>query len=86
MKTDNAAKLRSDRVWLQADDCQVGDLQELTSRKTSLADYPFADSVLSNVLIYDCSVVREVIGNDAQRKAVMAEWAATLPDAGRKKF
>ncbi len=78
MKTDNAAKLRSDRVWLQADDCQVGDLQELTSRKTSLADYPFADSVLSNVLIYDCSVVREVIGNDAQRKAVMAEWAEAL--------
>ena len=78
MKIDNAAKLRSDRVWLQSDDCQSVDLEALTCATTSLADYPFADSVQSNVLIYDCGAIREAIGDAAQRKAVMAEWAEAL--------
>jgi ectoine hydroxylase-related dioxygenase (phytanoyl-CoA dioxygenase family) len=78
MKTDNQAKMRSDRVWLQADDCQLGDLQALTSRQTSLADYPFADSVQSNVLLYDCGAIRQAIGDAEQRRAVMAEWAEAL--------
>ncbi len=80
MKTNSPAKLRSDRVWLQADDCQLGDLKALTSLKTSLADYPFADSVQSNVLIYDCGSIRELIGDSARRKDVMAEWAEALAD------
>jgi len=45
MKTDNSAKLRSDRVWLTADMCSIDDFAALTQRATNLADYPFATEV-----------------------------------------
>jgi hypothetical protein len=38
--------------YLSADDCRLADLIDLVSRKTDLADYPYASTVEQNVLIY----------------------------------
>jgi len=38
---------------LTADNCRLADLVEVVSAETELADYPHADSVHQNVLIYD---------------------------------
>ena len=80
MKTDNLMKKRSDRVWLSADNCRVEDLAALTGQTTNLADYPFADSVQSNVLIYDCNAIRTAIIDPDRRKWLLAEWAEALMD------
>ena len=80
MKTSNIAKHRSDRIWLNARDCEVADLKALTSRQINLADYPFADTAEKNVLIYDCDAIREATKDAEQRKAVMAEWVDAFMD------
>jgi ectoine hydroxylase-related dioxygenase (phytanoyl-CoA dioxygenase family) len=78
MKTDNKAALRTNRVYLKADDCRVEDLAALTSQKASLADYPCAAEVQSNVPIYDCDMVRQRIDDPEKRREVMAEWVEVL--------
>ncbi len=78
MKTDSLAALRTKRVYLSAEECRVQDLVGLTSRKVLLSDYPFAADTQKNVLIYDCNVLRDLIGDAANRKAIMAELADAL--------
>jgi ectoine hydroxylase-related dioxygenase (phytanoyl-CoA dioxygenase family) len=80
MKTDNSAKLRSDRVWLAADMCSIDDFAALTQRTTNPADYPFASEVQKNVLIYDGALVRAAAGDPDRRKALLAEWVEAMTD------
>jgi ectoine hydroxylase-related dioxygenase (phytanoyl-CoA dioxygenase family) len=80
MKTDNIGKLRSDRVWLNGDECRLDDFTALVERTTTLADYPFAREVVSNVLVYDCAAVRKAAASPDSRKALLAEWVEVMTD------
>ena len=38
--------------WLSTDDCSIEDFAALVDQQTNLSDYPYADAVERNVLIY----------------------------------
>ncbi|ULJ71925.1 phytanoyl-CoA dioxygenase family protein [Rhizobium gallicum] len=73
MKTDNPQKLRADRVWLTEDACDLGDFRALAEKTTLLADYPTADRIDKNVLIYESRKVTAAIADPHGRRAVLAE-------------
>ena len=60
MKDDASIATRSSRVWLSADQCKLDDFKQIVGRQTNLADYPLAQAVQSNVLIYDCAAIRSM--------------------------
>ena len=60
-------------------DCSIDDFAALVHQQTQLADYPHADAVESNVLIYR-ERLRAAAGDPAQRTAVQAELARALTD------
>ena len=78
MLTTNKTEDRAKRIYRNADDAKVVDLQSLTARNTRLSDYPLAVAVEKNVLVYDCKALRPVLANAADRRAIMAEWADAL--------
>ena len=80
MKDDNAAKLRSDRVWLTEDACDLDDFKALVERSTNRADYPYASEVASNVLIYDATTVRRAAAAPEIRRELLAEWVEAMTD------
>lgn len=73
MKTDNPQKLCADRVWLTEDACDLDDFRALAEKATVLADYPTADRVEKNILIYDSRKVLSAIADHQGRRAVLAE-------------
>src|SRR2546429_928264 len=66
--------------YLSADDCRLADLIDLVSRKTDLADYPYASTVEQNVLIYDGARLRKQLSRPACRPRVETELARALLD------
>ena len=48
MKTDNIARMRSDRMWLTADGCSIEEFAALVERTTSRTDYPFAAEIAAD--------------------------------------
>ncbi len=74
MNTDNLIALRSKRVWMTPDSCNLEDFKKLIDRKSEAADYPFASSIEKNVPIYDSAAISKIAVNHEGRKAVMAEW------------
>lgn len=78
MKTDNLQKLRADRVWLTEDACDLSDFRKLAEKATALADYPTADAVEKNILIYDSAKVIAAIATSEGRRAVLAEICEAL--------
>jgi ectoine hydroxylase-related dioxygenase (phytanoyl-CoA dioxygenase family) len=78
METDNARKARADRVWLDADLCDLGAFRALVERPTDKTDYPFASAVASNILIYDAAEVRRAAASPDARKALLAEWVEAM--------
>ena len=66
--------------YLSADDCRLADLIDLVSRKTDLADYPYATTVEQNVLIYDGVRLRKQLSRPAGRPRVETELARALLD------
>ena len=64
--------------WLAETDCALDDFIALVDRQTEPADYPFAASVASNVLVYDCDAVRRLAADPAALRAVQAEWGRAL--------
>ncbi|MEO8758970.1 MAG: phytanoyl-CoA dioxygenase family protein [Devosia sp.] len=80
MRTNNLNKMRSQRVWLTLDHCNIEDFQAVVERTTDLADYPFAVDVQQNVLIYDSAVVRQAVDKTDTRKALLAEWVEAMTD------
>jgi ectoine hydroxylase-related dioxygenase (phytanoyl-CoA dioxygenase family) len=66
--------------YLSADDCRLADLIDLVSRKTDLADYPYASTVEQNVLIYDGARLRKQLSGPACRPQVETELARALLD------
>ena len=66
--------------YLSADDCRLTDLIDLVSRKTDLADYPYASTVEQNVLVYDGARLRQQLSRPACRPRVETELARALLD------
>ena len=75
MKQDDLAALRSNRVWLSADSCNLDEFKTIIDRKATNVEYPYADCIIKNVPIYDGHAIREIAAEESGRKAVMAEWA-----------
>ncbi|MFG2120114.1 phytanoyl-CoA dioxygenase family protein [Streptomyces sp. NPDC048710] len=63
------------RAWLSEQDCDLDSFRALLARTTDLAEYPYASSVESGVLVYDSERLRA--GN---RRDVQAELVRALTD------
>jgi ectoine hydroxylase-related dioxygenase (phytanoyl-CoA dioxygenase family) len=65
-------------IPLAEQDCRLADLVELVAEPTELSDYPHADAVEQNVLIYDSARLRADLATADERPAVHAELARAL--------
>ncbi len=78
MKADNLGRIRSDRVWLTKQQCDIEDFRRVVERTTEAKDFPFAAAVEKNVLIYDGDAVRDIVKNPDARRALLAEWVEAM--------
>jgi ectoine hydroxylase-related dioxygenase (phytanoyl-CoA dioxygenase family) len=62
--------------WYSAADCSLAAFREVVEQTTQLEDYPFADAVAENVLLYAAAIAERV----GERRAVQAELARALLD------
>jgi ectoine hydroxylase-related dioxygenase (phytanoyl-CoA dioxygenase family) len=67
------------RGWLSEDDCRLADFRAVVERTTDLADYPYADTVEQNVLVYGPGLRRHV-ATPAGRRQVQAELGRAFAD------
>ncbi len=67
------------RGWITPGDCRLEDFRAVVEQTTDPADYPTADSVQSNVLIYGPKL-SEQAATEAGRREVQAELARALLD------
>jgi ectoine hydroxylase-related dioxygenase (phytanoyl-CoA dioxygenase family) len=65
--------------WFTTDDCRLEDFRAVVETTTELADYPYADEVRANVLIYGPRL-RNHITTPEGRRDVQAELARALAD------
>jgi ectoine hydroxylase-related dioxygenase (phytanoyl-CoA dioxygenase family) len=80
MKDDNVKQMRSHRLWLAADSCELDEFKGLVERSVNRADYPFASDVVSNVPVYDGLEARSAAASPETRKELMAEWVEAFTD------
>ncbi len=80
MDANNAAAIRSGRVWLTSQQCSIDEFRAIVERTTSIKDYPFAKAVEKNVLVYDGDAVRKAAADPETRQALLAEWVEALTD------
>lgn len=78
MNQINLKHQRSNRVWLNAQSCNLADFETQLNRTTNPSDYPYAESIVKNVPLYDASHIRQITADETERKAVMAEWVEVL--------
>lgn len=74
MDTQTLASRRSRKVWLSADCGNFDHFRTLVEKTADPADWPFADGIEKNILIYDGEKVRNAAGDEHDRRALMAEW------------
>ncbi len=76
-----AAPVTSRRTsgWFTADDCRLEDFRAVVETTTDLADYPHADEVRENVLVYGARL-RDRVATPEGRRDVQAELARALAD------
>ncbi len=67
------------RGWLTEADCRIEDLRTVVEQATDLRDYPNADAVERNVLIYGPRLLQRAT-TPAGRREVQAELASALAD------
>src|SRR5688500_9060639 len=65
--------------WFTADDCSLTDFRAVVETTTDPAEYPYADEVRENVLIYG-SRLRDHVATPEGRRDVQAELARALAD------
>jgi len=66
--------------WLSAADLLIDDFAALVDQQTYLSDYPYADAVERNVLIYG-QKLRAAIGTTSGRPAAQTELMRALTDS-----
>lgn len=67
------------RGWLTAEDCRLADLRAVVEQATDPADYPYADAVEQNVLVYRTRW-REYATSAEGRRDVQGELVRALRD------
>jgi ectoine hydroxylase-related dioxygenase (phytanoyl-CoA dioxygenase family) len=67
-------------AWFTEQEVRLADFLAVIDVTTDLADYPHADRVERNVLVYDSGRLRIATSTPAGRKQVQAELAAALMD------
>ena len=67
------------QVWLDGADCDLAEFRALVEVVTDPADYPHADTVQSNVVVYG-ERLRETIADGSDLRDVMAELVDVLMD------
>jgi ectoine hydroxylase-related dioxygenase (phytanoyl-CoA dioxygenase family) len=65
--------------WFAPDDCRLDDFRAVVETTTGLADYPYADEVRENVLVYGPRL-HEHVTTPEGRRDVQAELARALTD------
>jgi ectoine hydroxylase-related dioxygenase (phytanoyl-CoA dioxygenase family) len=65
--------------WFSEHDCRLDDFRALVEQQTELADYPLADTVEQNVLVYGEALARQITTPEGRRCA-QAELARALMD------
>ena len=65
------------------DSCDLAEFASLTSQNVDLDTIPHAKQVLQNVPVYDMTQLSSMLGEQAGRRILMAEWAARLAPRGR---
>ena len=75
----NMSLTTATRGWYTPDDCRISDFRAVVEQATDLADYPSADDVQSNVLVYGRKL-SERTATTAGRREVQAELARALLD------
>ncbi|RBY83620.1 phytanoyl-CoA dioxygenase [Geodermatophilus sp. TF02-6] len=73
------AATRTTPGWFTADDCRLEDFRAVVETSTDLAEYPYADEVRQNVLVYG-SRLRNHVATPEGRRDVQAELARALTD------
>src|SRR6476469_1764921 len=59
--------------YLREEDCSLADFIRIVEQTTDLGEYPFADSIVQNVVTYDCDRLRAECADPGTRRAVQAE-------------
>ncbi|HET7303841.1 MAG TPA: phytanoyl-CoA dioxygenase family protein [Segeticoccus sp.] len=62
-------------AWLSPEDVRLEDLLDVVAEQTRLEDYPHANGVEQQVVVYESARVREAVAGEDGRRAVMAELA-----------
>ncbi len=65
--------------WFTAEDCRLEDFRAVVETATDLAEYPHADEVRENVLVYGARL-RDSVATAEGRRDVQAELARALAD------
>jgi ectoine hydroxylase-related dioxygenase (phytanoyl-CoA dioxygenase family) len=65
--------------WFSEHDCRLDDFRALVEQRTDLADYPLADTVEQNVLVYGAALARQITTPEGRRRG-QAELARALMD------
>src|SRR3954469_7039183 len=68
--------------WFTADDCRLEDFRAVVETPTDLTDYPYADEVRENVLIYGPRL-RNPVATPEGRRDAQADPAPALAPRGR---
>jgi len=63
---------------LRTADCDLDEFVRIVSQRTHLADFPLADEVVDNVLVYEAARLRETVARPQGEEAVAAELVHAL--------
>lgn len=78
MKTDEIAARRASRIYVRAEDADIGELERLIYQEVDVLDYPNARAAINNVLIYDSTDLRRAIVRSEAKREIMAELVEAL--------
>ena len=74
---EEAVKINQ-QVYFSQSDVDYDDLAKICSQKTLQEDYPFADSVSNNVVVYDANYLETFIGNSVNEVRLKTELHRVL--------
>jgi ectoine hydroxylase-related dioxygenase (phytanoyl-CoA dioxygenase family) len=75
--TDRPAASAVPTGWYSAADCDLAEFRAIVEQGTELGDYPHADDVVKNVVVYGAGL-RDRVSEPAVRREVQAELARAL--------
>ena len=64
--------------YFDRDSCDLDEFKILTSQSLEMVAVPYAVDVQKNIPIYDVNALRSRLEDEAERKAILTEWAWVL--------